>query len=394
MHALCGKCAIAPLLRELVADSRESGECSLCGEESERVLATTAPMFIRAVKALIRYHYSEWDYHRKLGGNGFEGLLKQENLLFRFRNDWEDDEYEDFLLSFIERFDSDYLITLVTAYGRDIYNYPPMSAVALGEHSLLSEIELELQRKNHFLVESAYGSNFHPLREHVAHTIPSGEVFYRARIGAVAKAANYNYKETRAVFYDPFRGADIGAPPVGMAAAGRLNRPGVSFLYLASDMDTAIAEVRPHPGEFVSVGAFTASHNIAVANFSDHDLGSLFRNDKELRLLELIVAVEKTFAAMAPPSNQAKYSVTQVLAEIFRRMGFGGIRYKSTVGNGVNLAIFAPDAFHWNTDSASAVKVEGVTYQHTPCLLYNSDNDWAYHRVYDQRDSPDKNGTG
>lgn len=382
MHVLCGPCAIATLLRDLISYSLESGKCSLCGEESEHVLATNAPKFIRAVKALIRYHYSEWDYHSKLGGESFERLLLQENPLFTFRDDLKGDEYEDFILSIIERFDSDQSITLFTAYGRDIYNYPPMAAVALGEHSLVSEIEREAKKKNHFLVESAYESNFLPLQEHVAHTISSGEVFYRARIGAVAKAENYHYMERRAVFYDPFRGTDIGAPPVGLAAAGRLNRPGVSFLYLASDMDTAIAEVRPHPGEFVSVGAFTASHDISVADFSNHNLGNLYRNDEELLLLELIIAVEKTFSAMAPPSNQAKYSVTQVFAELFRKMGFGGIKYKSTVGNGSNLAIFTPDAFHWNTDSASAVKVEGVSYQHAPCLLFDSDDDLAYDRLY------------
>lgn len=372
MHALCEQCAVAPLLRELIFASEQFGKCSLCGVDSTRVLPTREAVFIRAVKALIRYHYSEWDYHGKLGGDSFEQLLSRANPIFVFREASDDCKYEDFILSVLDSLDSDHNITLFTAYGRDIYNYLAMPAVSLGEHSILSTLKQELDIKNYFEVEVAFESTFQPLQKSVSGTIHQSEQFFRARIGAPAKAANFHYIEPRSVFYQPYTGQAIGAPPVGNAHAGRLNRPGVSFLYLASDMDTAIAEIRPHPGEFVSVGSFTASRDISIADFSKHDLGRLFADDQELDLLRLIISVENAFAAMAPPSNRQVYSLTQFLAEVFRRMGFEGIRFRSTVGPGINLVIFDPTLVAWNADSARAVKVESVTYKHSPCLLYDS----------------------
>jgi hypothetical protein len=45
--------------------------------------------------------------------------------------------------------------------------------------------------------------------------------------------------------FQPFIGAAIGAPPLAEATPGRLNRDGVSFLYLATEEARAAAEVRP-----------------------------------------------------------------------------------------------------------------------------------------------------
>ncbi len=161
MFALCEQCTLAPLLRNLIANSQHSGKCSICGRDPVCVLPTASPTFVLAVKALIRYHYSEWDYHSKLGGDSFESLLSRANPIFAYRGDT--DDYNDFLMSFLDDLDSDDAITLFTAYGRDIYNYPAMSAVSFGEHRVLLEAERELATRNHFIVEDNFENEFHPL---------------------------------------------------------------------------------------------------------------------------------------------------------------------------------------------------------------------------------------
>ena len=56
--------------------------------------------------------------------------------------------------------------------------------------------------------------------------------------------------------HQPFLGDQIGAPPPLAATAGRLNRVGVSFLYLATDKLTAAAEVGPTRAQAFHRGLF------------------------------------------------------------------------------------------------------------------------------------------
>ena len=45
---------------------------------------------------------------------------------------------------------------------------------------------------------------------------------------------------------------------------------------------------------------------------------------------------------MTAEDNVADYAPTQVLAEAFRGSGYDGIMYRSTLGQGVNVAVFDP----------------------------------------------------
>ena len=50
---------------------------------------------------------------------------------------------------------------------------------------------------------------------------------------------------------------EMGAPPPNLSTHGRANPAGISYLYLSSQSETSIAEVRPHPGEQISVAEFS-----------------------------------------------------------------------------------------------------------------------------------------
>ncbi|MGS2724835.1 RES domain-containing protein [Porticoccus sp. GXU_MW_L64] len=43
---------------------------------------------------------------------------------------------------------------------------------------------------------------------------------------------------------------EMGAPPKRLASQGRANPAGIPYLYLASNPETAVSEIRPHTGEF------------------------------------------------------------------------------------------------------------------------------------------------
>ena len=79
-------------------------------------------------------------------------------------------------------------------------------------------------------------------------TLPVGTRLHRGRPGF--KSGEYGERE-------PYQGDDIGAPPTEKARAGRVNVDRQRVLYCADQEPTAIAEVRPPRGFYVSVSSVT-----------------------------------------------------------------------------------------------------------------------------------------
>jgi len=57
-------------------------------------------------------------------------------------------------------------------------------------------------------------------------------------------------------------------PPVRNSSEGRINPRGISYLYLANNRKTAIAEVRPWSGSVVSVAAFKTTRDLRLVDCS------------------------------------------------------------------------------------------------------------------------------
>ncbi|MBL7134409.1 MAG: RES family NAD+ phosphorylase [Phycisphaerae bacterium] len=127
-------------------------------------------------------------------------------------------------------------------------------------------------------------------------------------------------------------------PKPSCAREGRANPKGIPFLYLATDTDTALAEVRPWVRALVSVAEFRLTHPVKTVNCtSDGYFGA--GDDEE----GVWAAINEAFAQPVNPSDDvADYVPTQVLAELFKVHGLDGIGYRSSVGKGQNIAIFDP----------------------------------------------------
>ncbi|WP_201313208.1 RES family NAD+ phosphorylase [Dyella sp. EPa41] len=319
-----------------------------------------------AIKALIRYHFGEWEYHSKLGDGSIEELFfRDPNPFLKINPQQSAIDREDIVMSCVyDIVNRAPQISIITAFGRDIYNYAPMTPVASAGSAILFEARKALKERNHFLVEAEYIDQLRPIVPYITETLRAGTRWHRARQGIKKRSASITHAGAPLDYaYQPHDKVDIGAPPIVIASAGRANRPGVSYLYLASDLATAAAEIRPHPGELVSVGNFELVRDLRVADIRAHDLTKLWRSDGELELLELIATIEDVFSTAAPPSNRSTYTVTQFLAEILRQLGFDGIVFRSTVGDGYNLVIFDPSAADWVEGSSKVIDVKRVTYE-------------------------------
>jgi hypothetical protein len=83
--------------------------------------------------------------------------------------------------------------------------------------------------------------------------LPAGNILYRARPGFAGDPE------------DPKPpGSEIGAPPPEKARQGRANPEGKIVLYCADQEGTAVAEVRPARGEYVSVATVNATKELKI----------------------------------------------------------------------------------------------------------------------------------
>ncbi|HXM47859.1 MAG TPA: RES family NAD+ phosphorylase [Pyrinomonadaceae bacterium] len=175
----------------------------------------------------------------------------------------------------------------------------------------------------------------------IANALALGASLYRARPGFnTVRRGGFSIAE------QPYRDGEIGAPP--NASAGRANRKDQVVFYCADQDATAVAEVRPAQGFFVSLGRFKAKRDLklldlvmsrpAINPFTDNDL-------------RMAVETQALFAAFARDletplrrsDDDTTYLPSQNLTDAVRRAGFDGIRYPSAMNpGGSNIVLFDP----------------------------------------------------
>ena len=228
------------------------------------------------------------------------------------------------------------------------------------------------------------GLFFDRLSPRITRVLSAGARYFRARIGIRKTFLDIEGGSTKNLVRQPFSGAALGAPPPQIASAGRLNRAGVSFLYLASDAATAAAEVRPHPGHFLSIGEFESVSDLKIASF-DTDIMHFARNQHELELFDFVHSTDGAMAQPVVPENSWQYSVTQLIAECLRQMGFDGVSFNSSIAEGQNLCVFKPESFVEVDGSVIVREVKSLSYrlEESPMTLEPGDGHLC---VVEQRD--------
>lgn len=164
----------------------------------------------------------------------------------------------------------------------------------------------------------------------------------------------------------PFSPAEMGPPPSHLAAHGRANPAGIPYLYLGSHPDTAVSEVRPHTGESATIASFTLSDAQFVDLRTPRASVSPFILDDEAKVVELqsyLPLLEKLGEELTRPviprSAPFEYIPSQYLCEYIKSCGFDGVVYRSSVSDGVNVAIFDPAMA--NIADVYEARVERVT---------------------------------
>jgi hypothetical protein len=192
--------------------------------------------------------------------------------------------------------------------------------------------------------------------------------FWRARRGAV------HDKSAVATEIDNITilGATVPYPPDQMIprtenwqSEGRANPRGISYLYLGTNLNTALAEVRPWIGSLVSVGEFATARELTVIDCSKYHPGILgaYPEADAPREEGFWSEIDMAFARPVERDDDVKdYIPTQIMSEFFRSEGFDGIQYKSLLDDeGHNVALFNLDDAELR--SCSLLEVHGLKFE-------------------------------
>lgn len=142
----------------------------------------------------------------------------------------------------------------------------------------------------------------------------------------------------------------MGAPPKRRSSNGRANPAGIPYLYLGSLPETAVSEVRPHTGEVACVAVFEVPEIKAVDLRNPRELVSPFILEDAKQIAQLRADLpflerlgEELTRPVQPSGAAIDYIPSQYLCEFIKKKGFDGVVYRSSVSEGINLALFDPD---------------------------------------------------
>lgn len=137
-------------------------------------------------------------------------------------------------------------------------------------------------------------------------------------------------------------------PLADQAREGRANPKGIPYLYGANKKETALAEVRPWLGQFISLAAFRVHRDLRLMSFvTEEPEHRVYLNEPEPKEREKAVwaDIDRAFARPVTSNDEtAEYVPTQVIAELFKSEGFDGIAYRSAFGGGYSIVLFDLDA--------------------------------------------------
>jgi hypothetical protein len=214
-------------------------------------------------------------------------------------------------------------------------------------------------------------------------------VLVRAQIGVTEKEIKDNDGDIVALERWGYR-AERMKPIVGEAREGRANPAGVAFLYLASDIETAVSEVRPWIRARVSVAYFRAQRDLRLVGLTigrEGQSGAIYLLsgqsggdkvvDAETKRRAVWTDIDSAFSRpVTRDENTVDYVPTQILAEAFREHGYDGLVYRSNFGDpGYNVVLFDLEAAKAISCAPYEVKTIKVSFEQAGQDWYAAEHD-------------------
>lgn len=172
------------------------------------------------------------------------------------------------------------------------------------------------------------------------------EHLYRARLGA---------KVDQAGSHIPYPVDEMHAAPSHLCKGGRINPPGISFLYLASSEETAALEIRATPADFFTVVDVALRYDPLLLDLRKASVSTLFGFEylpdaqwiaNHLQKVSVYTYLSEILAQPVASEDPLGYIHTQIFCEYFKIKHVHGLIYDSTLcSTGFNVCIFEPSEF-------------------------------------------------
>ena len=343
MTYCCEKCFENSEIKDIIRGKKKIGNCSFCKskqvyvcdlEEEDYVVHALQEGFTRIIEAYTPVEEIEDRFPVERGD-----LLR--NILARTKNLFLLDASE------IYRF----LIALLPekyAETPEIFKTPVGIAESVDEDFLAKYSILGNYKWEDFVKEIKQKNRFHS-------QIINEEVLGKFLLANGDAVFENNIELYRARIWDKDQGFEpdqMFAPPAESARAGRANPEGISMLYLADSLETALREVRASFHDCITVGTFQlkSADPVKIIDLSAIDRGNPFSADDYIQLVVNLPHLEKIEAEISKPMRRTdsalNYLPTQYICDYIKFSGAAGIKYKSTMNEtGVNYAFFDENLF-------------------------------------------------
>ena len=333
----CGSCFEDRVLKdEILRLSDDSGNCEIC-------LAQDTPV-VDAKKLSDKFELVCDIYEEQEDG---------EQLVDWLIKDWE--------LFAVERNGATTLLIEILGSAERVRRmYQPSAMCVTDSLGGWESLRDELRTRNRFFPDTRLG------------TVRVGVLLENLEMGA-GKVTDTWFRARIEDDGTPIPSDEMGAPPPGNASSGRANPVGIPYLYVGSEPDTAVTEVRPQLGETLTVAKFTIevdakvvdlrSPRQSIAPFLMEDIEDIAALRGHIDFFERLGRELKT--PIVPSAAAVDYIPSQYLCELIKKVGYDGVVYGSSVSSGVNLALFQP----WKAtveDETFRVKVDNLDLKFSP----------------------------
>ena len=131
-------------------------------------------------------------------------------------------------------------------------------------------------------------------------------------------------------------------------------------MYLASDIETAVNEIRPSVGHCVSIGKFRIEKKVNIVDFFNLDFYDYATSDNKIDEYVKLKSIEEILSI---PNPDKKYRLTQGFSDAFILLGYDGIKFKSSVSHDTyNIVLFNRSCAKYIEGTHEVVEIKGLKY--------------------------------
>lgn len=326
----CSECFSSPYLKDIINRNAIKGNCEFCLSIDVCVYDTNDLSLIfqnildlysvnNEMGSKIEFQI-EIDFPNKIFSQKIVEKSRNELLKSIIRNDFE---------SYSHLFDNNVIFTFINdSVVENLINPLQIS---------WDKFANEIKSTNRFHIQNTLDlDKLKVLLNRYNKPIYKGKVFYRGRI-----SSNKGF--------DVF---SMGNPPSEKTKSGRANPTGISYLYVADQLETTLYETRASLLDYISIGEFRLKENIKVVNLRGdlYDPILLAENEELEDFMIHLPFITKLEQELSKPNRrndvELDYLPTQYLSEFIKSIGYDGVEYQSSLySEGYNLAIFNVDKF-------------------------------------------------